>query len=71
MIKFRTFSPRVEYEQVGNYSRSIVHVSATVQVNKWLEENPDVEIISWNTTAVGREHELWITIQYKEKDTNE
>ena len=71
MIKFRTFSPRVEYEQVGNYSRSAFHVSATVQVNDWLEENPDVEIISWNTTAVGKEHELWITIQYKEKDTNE
>ena len=68
MIKFRTFSPRVEYESVGNYSRSIVHVSATVQVNKWLEDNPDIEIISWNTTAVGKEHELWITIQYKEKD---
>ena len=66
MIKFRTFSPRVEYESAGNYSRSSVRVSATVQVNDWLEENPDVEIISWNTTAVGKEHELWITIQYKE-----
>lgn len=67
MIRFKTFSPRVEYEQVGNYSKSAFHVSATVQVNDWLEENPDVEIISWNTTAVGKEQELWITIQYKEK----
>ena len=66
MIKFKTFSPRVEYEQVGNYGRSTLHISATTQVNDWLEDNPDVEIISWHTTAVGKEHELWITIQYKE-----
>ena len=68
MIRFRTFSPRAEYEQVGNYGRSTLHISATTQFNDWLEDNPDVEIISWQTTAVGKEHELWITIQYKEKD---
>ena len=68
MIRFKTFSSRVEYEQIGNYGRSAIHISATVQVNDWLEDNPDVEIINWQTTAVGKEQELWITIQYKEAD---
>ena len=58
MIRFKTFKPYTEYGHVVG--------SATVQVNDWLEENPDVEIISWQTTAVGKEHELHITIQYKE-----
>jgi O-acetylhomoserine/O-acetylserine sulfhydrylase-like pyridoxal-dependent enzyme len=62
MIKFRTFKPFTEYD---NQHRQVVY-SATLQVNEWLEDNPDVEIVSWQTTAVGKEHELYITIQYKE-----
>lgn len=64
MIKFRTFKPYIECDRDGH---KVVY-SATIQVNEWLEENPDVEIISWQTTAVGKEHELCITIQYKEED---
>jgi hypothetical protein len=64
MIKFRTFKPYTEYD---NQHRQVIY-SATVQVNEWLKENPDVEIISWQTTAVGTSNELYITIQYKEGD---
>ena len=52
MIKFKTFNP--------------YGVSATVALNDWLAKNPNVEIISWQTTAVGDHCELYITIQYKE-----
>ena len=62
MIKFRTFSPYTEYDN----QRRHIEYSATAQVNEWLAENPDVEIISWQTTAVGNKQELYITIQYKE-----
>lgn len=63
-IKFKTFAPYWEYE--NNY-RNVCRSAAT-QVNDWLEENPKVEIISWQTTAVGDHHELYITIQYKEPE---
>ena len=60
--KFKTFSPYQGFNrQHGNYT-----ISATAALNKWLEENPRVEIISWQTTPVGATNELYITIQYKE-----
>ena len=68
MIKFRTFSPSIEYQDRGMFDSRRVELSATYKLNEWLEENLDVEIISWNTTAVGKEHELWITIQYTERE---
>jgi hypothetical protein len=62
-IKFKTFNPYQEHDYYqGKYT-----VSATSALNKWLEENPNVEIISWQTTAVGTTNELYITIQYTEK----
>ena len=64
MIRFRTFKPYTEYD---NHHRQVVY-SATVQVNEWLKENPDVEIISWQATPIGNPSELCITIQYKEGD---
>jgi hypothetical protein len=64
MIRFRTFKPYNEYDRNGH---KVVY-STTIQVNEWLEENPEVEILSWQTTAVGDHSELYITIQYKEKD---
>ena len=63
MIRFKTFKPSIEYD--GNGHRLVY--SATLQLNEWLEENQDVEIISWQTTAVGDgDYALCITIQYKE-----
>ena len=49
----------------GGVYGAVVKDTATV-LNEWLEENPDVEIISWQTTPVGAENELYITIQYRE-----
>ena len=62
MIRFKTFYPSADYD---NNNRRVLY-SATYKLNEWVAENPEVEIISWNTTAVGTDHELWITIQYKE-----
>jgi hypothetical protein len=62
-IKFKTFNPYTEHDcyHVIKYT-----VSATSALNKWLKENPNVEIISWQTTPVGTANELYITIQYRE-----
>lgn len=62
MMRFRTFKPYTEYDRNGH---KVVY-SAIIQLNEWLEENPDVEIISWQTTAIGNPLDLCITIQYKE-----
>ena len=62
MIRFKTFKPSIEYD--GNGHRLVY--SATLKLNEWLEENTDVEIISWQTTAIGNPLDLCITIQYKE-----
>jgi hypothetical protein len=60
-IKFITFRPAWEYRGRGN-----VCISPEVQINNWLKENPEVEIISWQATPVGATNELYITIQYRE-----
>ncbi len=62
-IKFETFRPTWEYDERGydNVCRS-----ATLQLNEWLAKNPNIEIISWQTTPAGDHNELYITIQYRE-----
>ena len=64
-IKFKTFKPSWEYDGrgIGN-----VCIAATTQLNNWLEANPNVELISWQATPVGDHNELYITIQYKERE---
>jgi hypothetical protein len=57
MIKFKTFWP---------YYRCGALFSAAEWVNEWLKENPNIEIINWQTTSVGNHNELYITVQYKE-----
>ena len=63
-IKFKTFNPYTEHD----YYHGKYIVSATLALNKWLEENPNVEVLSWQTTSVGKENELYITIQYRERE---
>jgi hypothetical protein len=63
-IKFKTFNPYQEHD----YYHGKYIVSATAALNKWLEENPDIEIISWQACPVGDHNELYITIQYKEQE---
>lgn len=61
-IKFKTFNPYKESDYYqGNYT-----VYAATALNDWPKKNPNVEIISWQTTPVGTTNELYITIQYKE-----
>ena len=60
-IKFITFRPIWEYR--GNCN---VCISPEGQINDWLKENPDIEIIHWQTCPVGDHNELYITIQYRE-----
>jgi hypothetical protein len=64
-IKFITFRPVWEYRGRGN-----VCISPEVQINDWLKENPDIEIISWQATPVGDHNELYITIQYRVFEEN-
>ena len=61
--KFIIFRPEWEWDERG-YSNSCK--SPTIQINEWLEANPNIEIISWQATPVGDHNELYITIQYKE-----
>ena len=63
MIKFKTFQPYVNY--MGTHND---RYSAADALNKWLVENPNVEVISWQTTAVGTITEIYITIQYREQE---
>ncbi len=65
-IKFKTFKPY--WERVAR-TTSVYHPAAQ-PLNEWLEENPNVEVISWQTTAVGEDHELYITIQYRVFEEN-
>ena len=59
-IKFKTFE---SYKSTIERSKSC---SAAEYLNEWLEENPNVEIINWQTTPIGTTNELYITIQYRE-----
>lgn len=60
MIKFRTFYPQVDYEDHR------LSLSATYLLTVWLEENPDVELISWQAVSVGGPSDICIVVQYKE-----
>jgi hypothetical protein len=60
-IKFRTFRPGIT-----TFAGGKITVSAAENLNSWLEENPDIEIISWQATPVGTTNEIYITIQYRE-----
>lgn len=60
-IRFVTFRPIWEYR--GNCN---VCINPEVQINDWLKENPDIEILHWQACPVGDHDELYITIQYRE-----
>ena len=60
MTKFKTFKPWVERAW-----QTILH-NATDELNEWLAENPNVEIIDWHPFAVGTSTDYYITVQYKE-----
>jgi len=61
-IKFKTFQPGTA---VTNKVYGPQKCPADYFLNRWLEENPNVEVISWQATAVGTTNELYLTIQYR------
>ena len=65
MTKFITFRPTWELQRRGP-SICNVCISPEVQINDWLKENPNIEVISWQACPVGDHNELYITTQYKE-----
>ena len=67
MTKFRTFRPEWEWQERGSQSCNVCTPPA-MQINDWLKSNPKIEVISWQACPVGDHNELYITIQYKEKD---
>jgi hypothetical protein len=77
VIKFKEFEPYyevLEYEEYIDYTglpakrpRKIIEYNTIEALNKWLEENPNVEIIDWypiHPTATAKEYH--IIVQYKE-----
>ena len=65
MTKFITFKPEWKWQNRGPSSCNVC-ISPEVQINDWLKNTPGIEIISWQTTAVGKDNELYITVQYEE-----
>ena len=61
--KFITFKPEWEYNARHGCQ---VCKSPAYQINEWLNSVPGIEVLSWQATAVGKDNELYITIQYKE-----
>ena len=59
-IKFITFRP-----VYGGIYGAVVKDATTV-LNEWLQENPKIEIINWQTLPTRELDEFYITIQYKE-----
>jgi hypothetical protein len=56
-----TFEPKYEWDGCNTICKN-----ATSQLNEWLEEHPNVEIINWRSFAAGTAAGYYITIQYKE-----
>lgn len=41
--------------------------SADVLANDWLKENPTLEVVNWQAVNTGKDNQLCIVIEYKEK----
>ena len=65
MIRFRTFIPYWKES-----SRGRCYIDPTLQLNDWLKENPNVEVIEWKAYGVGTSTDYNITIQYKKQKMN-
>jgi len=42
-------------------------ISADNLVNNWLKENPTLEVVSWQAVNTGKDNQLCIVIEYKER----
>lgn len=55
--KFKIFRP---YEENG-----CIYNAANI-LNEWVEENPNVEILSWQCVKMSERNDIQIVIQYRE-----
>jgi hypothetical protein len=62
VTKFRIFRPGVT-----TFAGGRVTVGADENLNTWLDEHPNIEVLSWQTCPIGTTNELYITIQYEEQ----
>jgi hypothetical protein len=44
-----------------------IWISADIQANDWLKENPTLEVVNWQAVSTGKDNQLCIVIEYKEK----
>ena len=64
-VKFKVFRPIWEYRRNGPSSGN-VSIGPDIQLNDWLAENPNIEIVSWQAVPIGTTNELYMVVQYEE-----
>ena len=42
-------------------------ISANILINDWLKENPTLEVVNWQAVNTGKDNQLCIVIEYKER----
>lgn len=61
-LRFKTFKPWTD----RTYRGSILH-NPTDDLNTWLEENSNIEIIDWKVIQAGDAYEYFIVVSYIER----
>lgn len=61
-LRFKTFKSWTDRTSIG----SIIH-NPTDDLNIWLEENPNIEIIDWKVIQAGNAYEYFIVVSYIER----
>lgn len=61
-LRFKTFKPWID--RTGRIH--IIH-NPTDDLNKWLEENSNIEIIDWKVIQAGDAYEYFIIVSYIER----
>ena len=62
-LRFRTFKP---WQEERAHRHIIVH-NPTDDLNDWLEQNPNIEIVDWKVIQAGNAYEYFITVSYIER----
>jgi hypothetical protein len=61
--KFIRFTDCWEYNK--QYSKC--YYSAAQVLNKWLDENPKVQVVDWKPCSLGESNQLCIVVEYIEE----
>lgn len=62
MNKFIQFTSHFTY--INNCR---THVNAAIQATDWFRENNEFEIVSWQALSTGKDNDLTIVVEYKER----